>query len=221
MSKEPLTRNQIAKRVADDINDGEYANLGIGIPTLISNYVSSDREVIYHSENGVLGMGNIARPEEEDPELINASKQLITVVKGASFFHHADSFSMLRGQHVDVAIIGGMQVSENGDLANWKVKGKRLGSIGGAMDIAIGAKKVFVAMTHTNKSKEFKIVNKLSYPATGLKCVDKIYTDYAVIEVTQEGLLLTEIAPGYSIEEVQKLTEPKLIISRSLKEINI
>lgn len=221
MENRLLTREQIAHRIAQDLQNGDVVNLGIGIPVLVSNYVSNDSEIIYQSEQGVLGMGSLAKPGEEDPNLVNASKLPVTLVPGGSFFHHADSFSMLRGKHIDVAVMGGMQVSEKGDLANWKVKGAKLGSIGGAMDIAIGSKKLFIAMTHTNKDGGYKIVKKLDYPVTAFRCVDRIFTDMAIIDVTDEGLVLKELAPGFTVEEVQKVTEPRLIVSPSLKEISL
>ncbi|TKC16406.1 3-oxoacid CoA-transferase subunit B [Robertmurraya kyonggiensis] len=221
MEKRKLTREQIAQRIARDLQTGDIVNIGIGIPVLVSNYVASDAEIIYHSEQGVLGMGKKAKPGEEDPDLVNASKEPVTLVPGGSYSHSADSFAMARGKHIDVAILGGMQVSEKGDLANWKVKGVKLGSIGGAMDIAIGAKKIFIAMTHTSKSGEIKIVNQLDYPVTALHCVNRIYTDLAVIDVTRDGLILKEIAPGFTIEEVQEVTEPKLIKAEDLKVIEV
>jgi 3-oxoacid CoA-transferase B subunit len=221
MDKRLLTREQIAKRIAQDLHDGDIVNLGIGIPTLVSNYVPSDAEIIYHSEQGVLGMGPLAKPGEEDPDLVNASKLPVTLVPGGSFCHHADSFAMTRGKHIDVAVLGGMQVSVRGDLANWRVKGDKLGSIGGAMDIALGAKRLLIAMTHTNKNGEYKIVDELDYPVTALRCVDTIFTDMAVIDITPEGLILKEVAPGFTVEEVQKATEPQLIISPDLKEIPV
>jgi 3-oxoacid CoA-transferase B subunit len=207
--KTPLSREDIARRIAQDLADGVTVNLGIGIPTLVANYLPAGREIIFHSENGVLGVGPAPEKGREDPNLINASREYITVVPGASFSHQADSFSMTRGGHIDVAVLGGMQVSAKGDLANWKVKGAKLGSIGGAMDIACGAKRVFVAMTHVANDGQPKIVNKLSYPVTALGCVTSIYTDIAVIDVTPAGLVLREVAPGYSAEEVQALTEPR------------
>ncbi len=212
MIKILLTREQIAQRIARDLPDGAVVNVGIGIPTLVPNYVIAGREVIFHSENGVLGVGPAPPKGKEDPNLINAGKQFITLLPGGSFFHHADSFSMTRGKHVDVAVLGGMQVAVNGDLANWKVKGAKLGSIGGAMDIATGAKQILVAMTHATSKGEPKIVNTLSYPVTALHCVTRVYTDIAVIEVTPEGLVLREIAPGHTVADVQALTEPKLKI---------
>ncbi|WP_251551411.1 3-oxoacid CoA-transferase subunit B [Neobacillus muris] len=221
MEKRLLTREQIAKRIAHDLQDGDVVNIGIGIPVLVSNYVAPDAEIVYHSEQGVLGMGKKAKPGEEDPDLVNASKEPVTLVPGGSYSHSSDSFGMARGKHIDVAILGGMQVSEKGDLANWKVKGAKLGSIGGAMDIAIGAKKVVIAMTHTSKNGEIKIVKNLDYPVTALRCVNRIYTDLAVIDVTRDGLMLKEIAPGFTVEDVQKVTEPPLIVSEDIKEIQI
>ncbi|RFU65101.1 3-oxoacid CoA-transferase subunit B [Peribacillus glennii] len=221
MDKRLLTREQIAKRIANDLQSGDIVNIGIGIPVLVSNYVGPDAEIIYHSEQGVLGMGKKAKPGEEDPDLVNASKEPVTLVPGGSYSHSADSFAMARGKHIDVAILGGMQVSEKGDLANWKVKGVKLGSIGGAMDIANGAKKVFIAMTHTSKNGDIKIVKELDFPVTALRCVNRIYTDMAVIEVQRDGLVLKEIASGFSVEDVQKVTEPKLIIDEDLKEIQV
>jgi 3-oxoacid CoA-transferase B subunit len=212
MQMQVLTKEQIAKRIAQDLVEGNVVNLGIGIPVLVSNYVSPTCEIIYHSEQGVLGMGSLATGDEVDLDLVNASKQPVTLVPGGSFSHSADSFAMTRGQHIDVAILGGMQVSEKGDLANWKVKGANLGSIGGAMDIAIGAKKLYVAMTHSTKNGEPKIVKELSFPVTALNCVDRIYTDMAVIDVTKIGLVLKELAPGISVEDVQRVTGAKLIV---------
>ena len=219
MSKTPLTREQIARRIAQDLPDGTYVNLGIGIPTLCGNYLPPDREVILHSENGVVGYGPKPEPGQEDKNLINAGKEYITLLPGGSFSHQADSFSMTRGRHVDIAVLGGMQVSQRGDLANWKVPGTPMGAIGGAMDIASGAKQVFVAMTHVTAKGEPKIVAQLSYPVTALKCVTRIYTDIAVVEVTREGLVLMEVAPGFTAEDVQAKTEPCLAIATALTEI--
>jgi len=213
MSNGLSIREQIAKRIAEDLHEGYIVNLGIGIPVMVSNFVSKEKEIIYHSEQGVLGMGSAASEEEADPDLINASKEPVTLVSGGSFSHSADSFAMTRGRHIDVAVLGGMQVSEKGDLANWKVKGAELGSIGGAMDISIGAKKLYIAMTHTTKDGQPKIVKELDYAVTALNCVDRIYTDMAVIDVTKEGLVLREVSPGYTVDDVQKATEPKLIVS--------
>lgn len=220
MNNRFLSRERIAQRIAEDLKDGQTVNLGIGMPLLVSNYVSPDKEILYHSENGVLGMGPLAEEHEIDPDLVNAGKQPVTILPGGSYFHHADSFAMTRGKHIDVAVLGGMQVSEKGDLANWKVKGGQLGSIGGAMDIAIGAKELYIMITHTDKDGKPKIVRNCTYPLTGLKCVNRIYTDCAVIEVVEEGLLLKEIARGFTVDEIQEITEPILIISHELKQIN-
>ena len=206
----PLKREQIARRIAQDFADGAIVNLGIGMPTLAANYIPARREILFHSENGLLGFGPAPEKGKEDPNLVNAGKEFVTMLPGGCFFHQADSFSMTRGKHVDVAVLGGMQVNPRGDLANWKIKGAELGSIGGAMDIARGAKQVFVAMTHTTNKGEPKIVNELTYPITALKCVTRIYTDIAVIDVGPNGLVLREVAPGYSAADVQAVTEPKL-----------
>ncbi len=219
MPKSPLSREQIAQRIAQDIPDGSYVNLGVGMPTLVANYIPPDREIIFHAENGILGVGPAPGKGQEDPNLVNPGKIYVTILPGGAFFHQADSFSMTRGGHVNIAVLGGMQVSATGDLANWKVKGARLGSIGGAMDIAVGVEQVFVAMTHVTKTGEPKIVNTLDYPLTALGCVTRIYTDIAVIDVTPQGLVLRALAPGYSAAEVQALTEPRLTVPKALAEI--
>ncbi|HMD08582.1 MAG TPA: 3-oxoacid CoA-transferase subunit B [Candidatus Acidoferrum sp.] len=205
--KPRLTRDQIAQRAALELPNGAYVNLGWGIPNLIADYLPKNVEVYFHSENGILGMGRRARPGEEDYDLVDAMKVPVTLIPGASFFHQADAHLMTRGGHLDVAVLGGFQVSEKGDLANWKIPGaKGSGGIGGAMDIAAGAKKLIVCMEHTTKEGAPKIVRQCTYPLTGLTCVDTIVTDLAVIDVKPEGLLLREIAPGWGIEELQKLT---------------
>lgn len=207
-----LTREQIAQRAAMELPDGAYVNLGWGIPNLIADYLPKNVEMYLHSENGILGMGRRAKPGEEDYDLVDAMKVPVTVMPGASFFHQADSHLMTRGGHLDVAVLGGFQVSEKGDLANWKIPGaKGSGGIGGAMDIAAGAKKLIVCMEHTTKEGAPKIVRQCTYPLTGLACVDIIVTDLAVIDVKPEGLLLREIASGWSIEELQKLTGAPLV----------
>jgi 3-oxoacid CoA-transferase B subunit len=207
-----LTREQIAQRAAQELPDGAYVNLGWGIPNLIADHLPKDVEVYFHSENGILGMGRRAKPGEEDYDLVDAMKVPVTLMPGASFFHQADAHLMTRGGHLDVAVLGGFQVSEKGDLANWKVPGaKGSGGIGGAMDIAAGAKKLIVCMEHTTKEGAPKIVRQCTYPLTGLACVDTIVTDLAVIDVKPEGLMLREVAPGWSIEELQKLTRAPLM----------
>jgi 3-oxoadipate CoA-transferase beta subunit len=214
--KPRLTREQIAQRAALELPNGAYVNLGWGIPNLIADYLPKNVEVYFHSENGILGMGRRARPGEEDYDLVDAMKVPVTLIPGASFFHQADAHLMTRGGHLDVAVLGGFQVSERGDLANWKIPGaKGSGGIGGAMDIAAGAKKLIVCMEHTTKEGAPKIVRECTYPLTGLACVDTIVTDLAVIDVKPEGLQLREIAPGWSIEELQKLTGAPLV-SRGL-----
>ena len=210
--KPRLTREQIAQRAAQDLPDGAYVNLGWGIPNLIADHLPKNVEVYFHSENGILGMGRRAKPGEEDYDLVDAMKVPVTLMPGASFFHQADAHLMTRGGHLDVAVLGGFQVSEKGDLANWKVPGaKGSGGIGGAMDIAAGAKKLIVCMEHTTKEGAPKIVRQCTYPLTGLACVDTIVTDLAVIDVKPEGLMLREVAPGWSIEELQELTGAPLM----------
>jgi 3-oxoadipate CoA-transferase beta subunit len=218
--KPRLTRDQIAQRAAMELPDGAYVNLGWGIPNLIADYLPKNVEVYFHSENGILGMGRRARPGEEDYDLVDAMKVPVTLMPGASFFHQADAHLMTRGGHLDVAVLGGFQVSEKGDLANWKIPGaKGSGGIGGAMDIAAGAKKLIVCMEHTTKEGAPKIVRQCTYPLTGLACVDTIVTDLAVIDVKPEGLLLREIAPGWSNEDVQELTGAPLISPGRATEI--
>jgi 3-oxoadipate CoA-transferase beta subunit len=213
MSDKPrLTREQIAQRAAMELPDGGYVNLGWGIPNLIADHLPKNKEVYFHSENGILGMGRRARPGEEDYDLVDAMKVPVTLMPGASFFHQADAHLMTRGGHLDVAVLGGFQVSEKGDLANWKIPGaKGPGGIGGAMDIAAGAKRLIVCMEHTTKEGAPKVVRQCTYPLTGLACVDTIVTDLAVIDVKPEGLMLREIAPGWNNEELQKLTGAPLM----------
>jgi 3-oxoacid CoA-transferase B subunit len=211
LEKPRLTREQIAQRAALELPDGAYVNLGWGIPNLMSDYLPKGITVYFHSENGILGMGRRAKPGEEDFDLVDAMKVPVTLIPGGSFFHQADAHLMTRGGHLDVAVLGGFQVSEKGDLANWKIPGsKGSGGIGGAMDIASGAKRLIVCMEHNTKEGTAKIVKKCHYPLTGLECVDTIVTDLAVIDVTKDGLLLREVAPGWSADEVQALTEAKL-----------
>jgi 3-oxoadipate CoA-transferase beta subunit len=201
------TRDEMAARVARDFSEGAYVNLGIGLPTLVANHLPKDREIILHTENGLLGMGPAPEKGREDSDLINASKQPVTTVPGASFFHHADSFAMMRGGHLDFCVLGAFQVSVSGDLANWHTGGPdAIPAVGGAMDLAIGAKKVYVMMEHLTKSGESKIVAKCTYPLTGVGCVNRIFTDLAVIDVTPQGLKVVEMADGMDLNELQRLT---------------
>jgi len=204
----PLNRNQIAARVARDIPNGAYVNLGIGLPTLVANHIPKDREIILHSENGVLGIGPKPAPGEEDEDLIDAGKSPVTLLTGGSFFHHADSFGMIRGGHIDICVLGAFQVSATGDIANWHTgEPDAIPAVGGAMDLAAGAKQVFVTMEHLTKQGESKIVERCSYPLTGVRCVKRIYTDLAVIDVRPDGLHLVEIvAEGLPFDELQRLT---------------
>jgi 3-oxoadipate CoA-transferase beta subunit len=205
----------MAARVAQDIPEGACVNLGIGLPTLVANHLPADREILLHSENGVLGMGPAPAPGEEDHDLINAGKQPVTLLPGGAYFHHADSFAMMRGGHLDICVLGAFQVSVRGDLANWHTGGDAIPAVGGAMDLAIGAKKTFVIMEHLTKSGQSKIVEECGYPLTGIACVSRIYTDLAVIDVTPAGLAVREIVDGLAFEELQRLTGVPLLDSRS------
>jgi len=214
-----LTKEQIAQRIAQELKDGYYVNLGIGIPTLVANYVPKNISVEFQSENGVLGMGPFPFEGEEDADIINAGKQTITTMPGASFFDSAFSFGMIRGKHVDLTILGAMEVSETGDIANWKIPGKMVKGMGGAMDLVASAENIIVAMMHVNKAGESKVLKKCSLPLTGVGCVKKIVTELAVLEVTQKGFKLLERAPGVSVEEIQKATEGTLIIEGEIPEM--
>ncbi|MBH8610143.1 3-oxoacid CoA-transferase subunit B [Pseudomonas mohnii] len=206
-----LSRSEMAQRVADDILEGSYVNLGIGVPTLVANYLG-DKEVFLHSENGVLGMGPSPAPGEEDDDLINAGKQHVTLLPGGAYFHHADSFSMMRGGHIDIAVLGAFQVSVNGDLANWHTGAEgSIPAVGGAMDLATGARQVFVMMDHLTKTGESKLVPQCTYPLTGIGCVTRIYTDLAILDVTAEGLKVLEIVADISFEDLQTLSGVPLI----------
>ncbi|MTG96609.1 MULTISPECIES: CoA transferase subunit B [Myroides] len=214
-----LDKIGIAKRIAKELQDGFYVNLGIGIPTLVANYVPQGMNVEFQSENGVLGMGPFPFEGEEDADLINAGKQTITTLKGASFFDSATSFGMIRGKHVDLTILGAMEVSESGDIANWKIPGKMVKGMGGAMDLVASAENIIVAMMHVNKIGESKILKECSLPLTGVKCVKKIVTELAVMEVTDKGIKLLERAPGVSVEDIIKATEVTLLIEGDIPEM--
>jgi 3-oxoadipate CoA-transferase beta subunit len=213
-----FTREQMATRVACDIPNGAYVNLGIGLPTLVANHLPKDREIILHTENGLLGMGPAPEPGAEDADLINAGKQPVTALPGASFFHHADSFGMMRGGHLDFCVLGAFQVSVTGDLANWHTGTKdAIPAVGGAMDLAIGAKHVYVMMEHLTKKGESKIVARCTYPLTGIGCVSRIFTDLAVLDVTPQGLAVVEIVEGLSFDELQRLSGVPLIPPRGAR----
>jgi 3-oxoacid CoA-transferase subunit B len=216
-----LDKNGIAKRIAKEVKDGYYVNLGIGIPTLVANFVREDIEVEFQSENGVLGMGPFPFEGEEDADVINAGKQTITTLPGASFFDSAMSFSMIRGKHVDLTILGAMEVAENGDIANWKIPGKMVKGMGGAMDLVASAENIIVAMMHTNRAGASKLLKSCSLPLTGVGCVKKIVTNLAVIEVTPNGFKLLERAPNVSVEDIINATEGQLTVEGEIPEMDL
>ena len=216
-----LDKNGIAKRIAKEVQDGFYVNLGIGIPTLVANFVNNNISVEFQSENGVLGMGPFPFEGEEDADIINAGKQTITTLPGASFFDSATSFGMIRGQHVDLTILGAMEVAENGDIANWKIPGKMVKGMGGAMDLVASAENIIVAMMHTNRAGESKLLDKCTLPLTGVGCVKKIVTNLAVLEVTKDGFLLLERAPGVTLDQIKQATKGTLIINGEVPEMDI
>ena len=212
-----LTKNEIAKRIAQELVNNTYVNLGIGIPTLVANHVPSDINVEFQSENGILGMGPFPKEGKEDADLINAGKQTITSLPGAVLFDSALSFSMIRGNHIHLSVLGAMQVAENGDIANWKIPGKMVKGMGGAMDLVASSNNIIVAMTHTNRQGQSKLLKRCTLPITGVSCVKKIVTDLAVIEVTSKGFKLTEVAPGVSEDEIINSTDADLIIDKNLR----
>ncbi|MGB3590238.1 MAG: CoA transferase subunit B [Nonlabens sp.] len=214
-----LTKEQIAQRIAREVKDGYYVNLGIGIPTLVANYVPEGIDVEFQSENGVLGMGPFPFEGDEDPDVINAGKQTITTMPGASFFDSATSFGMIRGQHVDLTILGAMEVADNGDIANWKIPGKMVKGMGGAMDLVASAENIIVAMMHTNRAGASKLLTKCSLPLTGVNCINKVVTNMAVLEITDDGFKLLERAPGVSVDEIKQVTEGRLTIPDTVPEM--
>jgi 3-oxoacid CoA-transferase subunit B len=216
-----LSKEQIAQRIAKEVRDGYYVNLGIGIPTLVANFVREDIEVEFQSENGILGMGPFPYEGEEDPDLINAGKQTITALPGASFFDSAMSFSMIRGQHVDLTILGAMEVAQNGDIANWKIPGKMVKGMGGAMDLVASADNIIVAMMHTNRAGESKLLKQCSLPLTGVDCVKKIVTNLAVLNIENDKFVLLERAPGVSVEEIKAATEGDLVVEGDIPEMKL
>ncbi len=221
MSWKKLSNSQIAWRVAQDIQDGAYVNLGIGFPEMVAKFQPAGRHITYHTENGVLGFGRAPEPGEEDWDLINAGKKAITLEPGASFFHHTDSFAMVRGGHLDLAVLGAYQVSQNGDLANWRVGSKGVPAVGGAMDLVHGAKRVAVMTDHITKDGKPKLVERCTFPLTGVKCVTRVYTSLAVIDVTSAGFVLREKKPDISMDELQDLTGGKLHVDGAVGDLDV
>lgn len=216
----PMDRNQIAQRISQEVQDGFIVNLGIGMPTLVSNYIKESQNVLLQSENGLLGIGPFPYEGEEDPDLINAGKQTVTTVKGASFFSSSDSFAMIRGSHVDLSILGALQIDQEGSIANWKVPGKMVKGMGGAMDLLAGARKVIVAMQHQDKKGQSKLVKKCNLPLTGLYCVHRIVTELAVIDIGKKGFILKELAPQVSVDDVLSATAGDIEVAKDLKTIS-
>ena len=216
-----LDKAGIAKRIAQELQDGWYVNLGIGIPTLIANYVPDDLNVVFQSENGIMGMGPFPYEGEEDADLINAGKQTITALPGAAIFDSATSFAMIRGQHIQLTVLGAMEVADNGDIANWKIPGKMVKGMGGAMDLVASAENIIVAMMHTNRKGESKLLRQCTLPLTGVRCVKKIVTNMAVLDVTDHGFKLIERAPGVTVEEIKAATEGRLIIEGAIPEMQL
>ncbi len=216
-----IDKNGIARRIAQELQDGYYVNLGIGIPTLVANYIPEGIEVEFQSENGILGMGPFPVEGEEDADLINAGKQTITARKGAAYFDSATSFAMIRGQHVQLTVLGAMEVSDQGDIANWKIPGRMVKGMGGAMDLVASADNIIVAMMHANRAGESKLLKKCTLPITGVKCVKKIVSNLAVLDITPEGFKLIERAPGVSVDEIRNATEGRLIVEGEIPEMNI
>ena len=216
-----LDKNGIAKRIAQELQNNTYVNLGIGIPTLVANHIPAGINVEFQSENGVLGMGPFPFEGEEDPDMINAGKQTITTLPGAALFNSAVSFSMIRGNHIQLSVLGAMEVAENGDIANWKIPGKMVKGMGGAMDLVASSENIIVAMTHTNRKGQSKLLRNCSLPITGVECVKKVVTDLAVIQITEKGFRLLERAPGVSVEEIISKTEANLIVSNEIPEMKI
>jgi 3-oxoacid CoA-transferase subunit B len=216
-----LSREQIAQRIAQELKDGDYVNLGIGIPTLVANYIPKGIEVLFQSENGLLGMGAFPTEDEVDPDLINAGKQTVTAAIGASFFSSADSFAMIRGGHVDLTVLGAFEVDESGSLASWMIPGKLVKGMGGAMDLVAGAENIIVAMAHANKAGESKILKKCTLPLTGVHCVQRVVTDLALLELIEGRFHLLERAPGISVEEIQAKTEAELVVQGTIPEMRL